>query len=50
VLAKKAGIPMREFRPEGGESWIDVNKRVQDFTKEIFIKHMPLVKKDEHPE
>jgi broad specificity phosphatase PhoE len=27
-LAKKAGIPMREFRPENGESWIDVNKRV----------------------
>ncbi len=28
AMAKKAGIPAREFRPEGGESWIDVNNRV----------------------
>jgi broad specificity phosphatase PhoE len=28
TLAKQQGIPVREFRPEGGESWLDVNKRV----------------------
>lgn len=28
TLAKKAGIPAREYRPAGGESWVDVNVRV----------------------
>ena len=31
-MAKKLGIPMREYKPEGGESWIDVYNRIQDFT------------------
>lgn len=39
-LAKKLGISAREYKPEGGESWIDVNKRVQEFVKEIVSKHM----------
>ena len=39
-LAKKLGISAREYRPEGGESWIDVNKRVQEFVKEIVSKYM----------
>jgi broad specificity phosphatase PhoE len=39
-LAKKLGIPMREYKPEGGESWIDVYNRIQDFTKEIVKKYM----------
>jgi broad specificity phosphatase PhoE len=39
-LAKKLGISAREYKPEGGESWIDVNKRVQDFVKEIVSKYM----------
>ena len=46
-MAKQLGIPMREYRPEGGESWIDVNKRVQDFTKEIVAKYMKEEYKEE---
>lgn len=41
TLAKKAGIPAREFRPDGGESWLDVNKRVQSFTLDLVRNHMP---------
>jgi hypothetical protein len=39
-MAKKLGIPMREYKPEGGESWIDVYNRIQDFTKDIVKKYM----------
>ncbi len=28
TMAQKQGIPAREFKPEGGESWLDVNSRV----------------------
>ena len=40
TLAKKAGVSAREFKPEGGESWLDVHMRVKDFIKEIAGKHM----------
>lgn len=35
----KQGIPFEEFRPEGGESWLDVQNRVARFFSEIKIKH-----------
>ena len=44
-LAKKLGISAREYKPEGGESWIDVNNRVQDFVKEIVSKYMHVKEK-----
>jgi broad specificity phosphatase PhoE len=46
-LAKQLGIPIREYRPERGESWIDVNTRVQEFTKEIVSKYMHPKEKEE---
>jgi broad specificity phosphatase PhoE len=32
---------VREYRPEGGESWLDVNKRAREFTEELVTKYMP---------
>ena len=45
TLAKQAGVPPRLFKPEGGESWVDVNERVKDFIRDISGRHM--VKKAE---
>jgi broad specificity phosphatase PhoE len=39
-LAKSQGIPTREFRPEGGESWTDVQVRARDFLIEIATRHL----------
>lgn len=38
--AKAAGVSAREFRPDGGESWLDVNARVKSFAKEVAKRHM----------
>lgn len=38
-IAKSKGIEPRYFRPENGESWIDLNERVKNFLKEILNKH-----------
>jgi broad specificity phosphatase PhoE len=35
-LAEESGLPMREYRPEGGESWEDVEQRVRAFTDALF--------------
>ena len=33
--AEKAGIPNREYKAPGGESWIDVMERANSFLKEL---------------
>lgn len=38
-VAKSKGINPRNFEPENGESWIEVNKRVKDFIKDMISKH-----------
>lgn len=38
--AKKRGIRVREFRPEGGESWLDVNARAKAFLQDIIARHV----------
>eukprot|EP00960_Hanusia_phi_P020443 602775-Hanusia_phi.AAC.1 len=34
-MAKAAGVPLRSFRPPGGESWNDVAARARGFTKDV---------------
>ncbi|EKX38035.1 hypothetical protein GUITHDRAFT_58129, partial [Guillardia theta CCMP2712] len=34
-MAKAAGVPLRCFRPPGGESWNDVAQRARGFMKEV---------------
>jgi broad specificity phosphatase PhoE len=38
--AKKRGIAIREFRPEGGESWMDVNIRARLFLRELLDRYL----------
>ena len=47
TLAKQAGVPPRMFKPEGGESWLDVNERVKDFLKDIAARHIAPKKAEE---
>ena len=28
------------FRPDGGENWLDVNKRVHSFLEDLVVRHM----------
>ena len=38
--AKKRGVGIREYRPEGGESWRDVQARAHDFLMEVVTRHL----------
>ena len=35
--AKAAGLPIRDYKPEAGECWKDVNARAKDFLLSEFI-------------
>lgn len=39
-IAKSQGIPIRDFRPEGGESWSDVQIRAREFLLDISERHI----------
>lgn len=39
AAARAAGVAERDFRPEGGESWTDVEQRAEDFWQFILSKH-----------
>lgn len=39
AAARAAGVAEREFRPEGGESWTDVEARAADFWRFLVAKH-----------
>lgn len=41
AAARAAGISEHEFRPEGGESWNDVEERAADFWRFLLSKHAP---------
>jgi hypothetical protein len=43
AAARAAGIAEREFRPEGGESWTDVEARAADFWHFLMAKHASTV-------
>lgn len=38
-LAKKAGVPVREFKAPGGESWVDVHNRAEAFLESVLATH-----------
>jgi len=38
--AHKRGVGIREYRPEGGESWLDVQARARDFLMEVVSRHL----------
>lgn len=38
--AKSLGIDPREFIPEGGESWLEVNLRVHSFLEDVIKSHV----------
>ena len=38
--AKTKGVDSREFKPVGGESWLDVNKRVHSFLNDVINNHL----------
>ena len=38
-MRKSSGIRFKDYRPEKGESLLDVKKRIDDFLDEIFKKH-----------
>ena len=40
TMARQAGVSARQFKPEGGECWVDVSIRVKDFMQEVAGKHM----------
>lgn len=39
-FAKALGIPIREYRPEGGESWEDVKQRCKAFQQSLFDTYL----------
>lgn len=41
--AKKRGVGIREYRPEGGESWLDVQARARDFLMEVVGHHLTTI-------
>lgn len=40
--SKELGLDPRLFRPEGGESWIDVNNRVHSFLEDVIYNHIKI--------
>lgn len=38
--AKQRGVGIRDYRPEGGESWLDVQARARDFLMEVVNRHL----------
>eukprot|EP00347_Sterkiella_histriomuscorum_P022756 403337273 len=38
--AKELGLNPREYKPEGGESWLDLNARLHSFLHETVEKHL----------
>ncbi|OIO62163.1 hypothetical protein COT48_01245 [Candidatus Woesearchaeota archaeon CG08_land_8_20_14_0_20_47_9] len=38
-IGEKSGLPFHKFKPEGGESMLDVQKRVKRFYNELLKKH-----------
>jgi broad specificity phosphatase PhoE len=43
-VARELGIDPHHFRPEGGESWIDVYERIHIFLKIITDNHLKSTK------
>lgn len=39
-MAAEKGIPIREFKAEGGESWLDVNYRAKKFINILIDRHL----------
>ena len=40
MAAKSEGIDPREYRPENGESWLDMNKRIKSFLEETVDQYV----------